>query len=355
MADPKAGLDTARPTFRVADREEPTLAAGLLELEIVDTTSGLCRCEARFGNWGARGSELDFLFFDRKRFDFGVTLAIEVGDGALFSGRIMGLEGIFPADAPPAFAVLAEDALQDLRMVRRTRTFERMSDADVIARVARDHGLSPRVDVAGPSHDFIVQHNQSDLAFVRERARGVDAEVWLEGSALCVAPRANRGGAPLRLGYGSELVDFVALADLAEQRTSVVVGGWDPAAKAELLHEADASAIRAELDGMASGPSTLLEVFGVRKETIVHRVPLGAAEAQARAEAEMRLRARRFVVGRGRARTSAKLRVGRQVDLTGLGPLFGGKYHLVEVRHLFDGKRGLRTEFVAERAGLGRG
>ena len=35
------------------------------------------------------------------------------------------------------------------------------------------------------------------------------------------------------------------------------------------------------------------------------------------------------------------------------GPLFSGKYYVCEVKHLFDGE-GLRTEFVAERPGLGK-
>jgi len=37
-----------------------------------------------------------------------------------------------------------------------------------------------------------------------------------------------------------------------------------------------------------------------------------------------------------------------------LGPLFNGKYYVAEVKHLFDGTKGIRTEFVGERPGLGR-
>ena len=65
-------------------------------------------------------------------------------------------------------------------------------------------------------------------------------------------------------------------------------------------------------------------------------------------------RRRRFVVGHGVAKTTGALRVGAVLDLDGLGPLFNGKYYLAEVRHRFDAGRGLRSEFSAERAGLGR-
>ena len=42
----------ARPTINVAGTDEAALQQGLLDLLIVETTAGLSRCEARFGNWG---------------------------------------------------------------------------------------------------------------------------------------------------------------------------------------------------------------------------------------------------------------------------------------------------------------
>ena len=123
----------------------------------------------------------------------------------------------------------------------------------------------------------------------------------------------------------------------------------------ELLEgEAGPSALGGELGNDESGASLLSSKLAERKETVVHTVPLSGDEARARAEAYFRQLARRFVVGKGTAQTDAKLRVGGRVELDGVGPLFNGKYTLVEVKHLFDGAKGLRTDFVAERPGLGR-
>jgi phage protein D len=179
--------------------------------------------------------------------------------------------------------------------------------------------------------------------------------VWVEGSNLHAAPRGSRAsGQPVELVLGARLREFSVAADLATQRESLTVGGWDVAAKGAQTHQATASAIAAELEGGESGPAILSSKFGARKEALVHSVPLSSAEAQAQAEAAFRLIARRFVVGRGRAQADERLRVGTFVDLKGLGPLFSGKYYLSEVRHLFDGAGGLRSEFAAERPSLGR-
>jgi phage protein D len=83
-------------------------------------------------------------------------------------------------------------------------------------------------------------------------------------------------------------------------------------------------------------------------------VPITQQEAQARADAYFRSIARRFVTAHGVAEPEPPLRVGTSAELTGLGPLFSGKYYVAGVRHVFDGAKGLRTEFAAERPGLGR-
>ena len=155
--------------------------------------------------------------------------------------------------------------------------------------------------------------------------------------------------------YGGRLHEFSVIADLAMQRTSVSVNGWDVSSKSALQHESDDSIISGELDGDTSGPSILQSALGARKESLVHTIPLTSQEAQSTADAYFKMSARRFVVGHGVAETDLALRVGSYVNLTGLGPMFSGKYYVTEVRHMFDRRRGLRTEFTSERPGIGRG
>ena len=163
------GVQDARPTIRVGGDDKPALAQGLLGLLVAEHVSGLYRCEARFGNWGStKSGSIDFLYFDRALLDFGKAFSVKLGDDVIFDGRIMGLEADFPEGRAAEITVLAEDRLQDLRMTRRTRTFENASDADAIRQLASDHGLQADVDLQGPTHKVLAQLNQSDLAFVRD-------------------------------------------------------------------------------------------------------------------------------------------------------------------------------------------
>jgi phage protein D len=355
MPDEGAGFKAKRPKIVVGGTDNSQLSAEMMRMQISENTTGLYHCEANFGNWGpVNGSNADFLYFDRRTLDFGKDFQIKLEDDSIFQGKIMGLEAAFPEGQSPEITILAEDRSQDLRMNRRTRTFTDVSDADVISQIANDHGLSPSVDLTGPTYKVLAQVNQSDLAFIRERARAIDAEVWMDGTTLNAKTHTGRQGDDLKMTYGNQLHEFTVLADLAMQRTSVAVNGWDVSNKSALQYEATDSVISSELNGDTSGVSILQSAIGARKEALAHTVPLNHDEAQHEAESFFKMSARRFVVGHGVAETNAKLRVGAKVNLEGLGPLFTGKYYVAEIKHIFDLAKGLRTEFRAERLGIGK-
>lgn len=352
MAGPNVDL---RPSLTVGGRVNEALDKTVQTLLVEETVDGLYRCEIVLRNFDLESRE--YLYFDRKILDFGKEIKVKLGRGSeagtVFTGRIIGLEASFPGNQPPQFTVLAEDRLQDLRMTRRTRTFDQSTDAAAFQAIAGKHGLSASIDAAGPQHKVIVQLNQSDLAFIRERAQAIDAEVWVDDRTLHVQSRGSRNAGDLTLTYGQELWEFSVLADLAAQRTAVTVTGWDIATKQLITVEAADAAIRAELSGDKGGGALLRQALGERKEQLSHTVPFSDAEARALAEATYRRAARRFLTGRGLAEGDTALRAGCHVTLKNLGPLFNGTYYVSEVLHRFDRVNGYRTQFQVQRPGIG--
>lgn len=352
------GLFAARPRFQVGGQSVPALSDGLQAMFVEETTDGMTRCEVTFANWGAKSGGVGFLYFDRSVLDFGKALKIETGvgqtAGVVFDGRVMAIEGRYTRERPPEILVLAEDKLQDLRMTRRTRTFEQATDQAVFQQVASAHGLQLSTDVSGPTHAVLAQVNQSDLAFLRERARAVDAELWLDGTTLNVKVRGRRQGASLSLEYGAGLFEFAVTADLATQVSGFTVSGWDVAGKQPISWRAADSTVSGELGSDTGGSSVLTSAIGTREQTVVHELPVNANEAQALAEAYYRRGARRFVAGSGMAEGDGRLRVGVSLQLSGLGTLFDGKYYVSRTRHIFDPMKGYRTAFDVERPGIGR-
>jgi len=344
----------ARPSLLFAGSENEVMEGRLHELLIHESVSGMYRCEALFNNWGATAGGVGYLLFDHAIVDFGKQFEVKLGSTSMFSGEITAIQADYPNGAPPQIRILAEDSLQNLRMTRRTRNFSNMSDKQVIQQIAQDHALTPQVDISGTTHKILAQINQSDLAFMRERARAVGGEIWVEGQTLHVAPRAPRGTSTINLTHGAGLREFTVLADLSQQATAVFASGWDVSAKEAINEQAGADVISAELGQDESGATILRSAFGERKQTLAHTAPATASEARDMATARFRDMARRFVVGSGVAEPDPRLRVGIKVQLSGLGPLFSGKYYVTETNVTFDGQRGLRTNFRCERPGLGK-
>ncbi|MCI0398253.1 MAG: hypothetical protein L0322_25435, partial [Chloroflexi bacterium] len=230
---------------------------------------------------------------------------------------------------------------------------EDLTDADVARQIAAQHGLTAEVDADGPTYRVLAQLNQSDLAFLRERAAAIDAEVWVEERTLHFQARSRRNAGEVQLQYGGNLLEFSVLADLAHQRTSVRVSGWDVGNKSQIDVEAGEGAIRGELNGHRSGSAVLANALAERHERIVTAVPLSEAEARAMAEARYRERARRFLTGAGLTDGTPAIRVGAVVELSRLGEPFDGKYTVTLARHTFDRVHGYRTVFEVERPGIG--
>ena len=345
------------PIVSVGGQANSGLINDLLSLTVEETIVGMAWCEARFNNFGYYNGSAGFLYLGRDVVDFGTELAVTFGQGdqsrQVFSGKVSAIQGDFPDSDPAQVLFFAEDGLQAFRLTRRTRTFENSSTADIAQQLASDHGLSPSVNLSGPTRSVVTQVNQSDLAFLRSLARQDDGEVWLDGTSLNVAERPSRNGGTMSLFYGGGLVSFSVRADLADQCTELGVGGWDVGNKEAILETADPSVLGSELGTDTSGSSILSTAFADRKERIVRSAPLSSDDATALAKAAYLERARRFVCGTGTTTGTALMAVGTSLTLSGLGGIFDGTFYVSRTRHVFDLAHGYRTEFDVERPGIG--
>ena len=347
------------PIFQVDGEINGELARDLLRLEVEEDTGGMKRLSARFLAQGPQPGEAQeqLLYLDGRILDFGKRLQVSIGPAQVarivFEGPLSAIEAVFREGREPEVQAFAEDRLMDLRMTRRMKTYESMSDADIARAIAGQHGLSAQVDADGPTYDRVQQWNQSDLAFLRERARLIQAEVWVEDDSLHFAARASRNGTDLTLVQGNHLIALNTRADLAHQRTKVKVSGYDAQARDRIDEEAGEDAIQAEVSGGRTGPAVLLRAFGERVSYRVREVPLTGGEARDFARAEMLRRARGFVTVQGVTRGSPDMIVGSRLRLERVGaPFEGDGYYVTHVCHTYDLQEGHRTRFQAERATL---
>lgn len=349
------------PVFEIEGEANAELGRDILHLEIHETTAGLKTLKARFIGIGPSGTGAQQqLYLDGSVFDFGKKLSVVLGATpaahTVFTGWITAIEADFKEGEESEVVIFAEDKLMNLRMTRRMKTYENVSDADIASAIAAEHGLTPAVDADGPTYDLVQQWNMSDLAFLRERARRVQAEIWMEDETLNFKSRSNRTTTELTLVQGNHLISLRARADLAHQRTKVKLSGYDASQRERIEEEAGEDAIQAEVSGGLTGPSVLQRAFGDRVSYRVRDVPLTSGEATDWVKAEMLRRARRFVVVAGTTRGSADMVVGSKLTLERIGnPFEGSGYYVTSLCHTYDTQNGFRTHFEAERATVQEG
>lgn len=354
-------FSTTAPVFKVDGDVKHELARDLLRLDVEETTEGLKTCVAHFVGIGpSSGSSEEEQYLDGQVVDFGKALEVSIGptgnERVIFKGAISALEAARTEGRPLEVVVFAEDKLMKLRMTRGTKTYEQVSDADIASSIASKHGLTPDTAADGPTYDTVVQLNQSDLAFLRARASQIQAEVWCDGDTLYFKTRGNRNATSVSLVQGNELLTVSARADLAHQRTKVVVTGYDASQRATIEQEAEVGVVQAETSGGQAGPSVLDRAFGERVSNLVREVPLVDAEATAWAKGELLSRARGFVTVVGTTRGTPDMVVGTNITLDRVGtPFDGAGYYATRVRHTYDQHDGHRTHFEAERATVSGG
>jgi len=359
-------LTATAPVFKVDGSVRGELARDVSRLEIEEATDGLKSLTLKLIAQGPQGSAPDeqLLYLDGAVIDFGKTIEVSIGPGdaarIVFTGLVSAIEACFPpAGGDPHVLVFAEDRLMALRTTRRIKTWERMSDADIAGAIAAEHGLQSDASAPGPTYDVVQQWNQSDLAFLRERARLIQAEIWFEDEQLKFKSRSQRNGTAITLVQGGDdpaiagcgLLDVQLRADLAHQRTKVRTSGYDASARDAIDEEAGADVVQAEISGGRTGPQILQQAFGERVSYRVRENPLVAGEAGDWARAEMLRRCRSFVTAIGTTNGTPDMVVGSRLTLQGVGaPFEGDGYTAVRVCHTYDLKSGHRTHFEAQRA-----
>jgi phage protein D len=354
MASPSPEL--LRPTLRVDGQADARVSGLINSLRADEQEAGLSSLEVRFQGMARLASaKAQQVFEDERILKLGSTIAVHTGPmetpTEIFRGVITGLEGRWEHDGEPELVVLAEDKLQRARMARKTKVHEDAKLEDLASAVATDLGLKPVVTGLTESMGLQVQWNESDLAFLRRLLATRDADLQVVADELHVTPRADVKRGKVSLELYNDLLRVRVTADLAHQVTGITTAGWDP--KQGTTVSAQSSGVDAGPGKGRKGAELLRSALGDRSEHL-GGVPVSTtAQAQAAADAAFDRRARRFVSVDATARGRPDLRVGTQVELTGMSPRFDNVYYVVRACHRYDLERGYETDFQAECAFLG--
>ncbi len=320
----------------------PELYDSILMVKVEESVQLPDRFELRF-------SDPTFELFDRNLFGMGAEVEIAFRadrDMTVVTRGEVTAVAIEPASEGHHLVLTGLDVTHRLHRGPRSRTFIEMTDADIAAQIAREHGLDTDIDSTREVRPYVLQSSQSDFVFLSDRAAQIGFELWITDRTLHFKPRPRASSSPPDLEYGENLNTFRVRFSSAERCDEVVVRGWDPVAKQAIEGRSD------NVDTGCTAPaSDQIEAESRRAFGNVTRsagqFPVATqAAADALARSLLHRASGGAVVARGEAIGDPRLAAGAEVEISGVGQRLSGTYRISSVEHMYGSGTAYRTRFV---------
>jgi phage protein D len=284
-------------------------------------------------------------------FDLGAAIEVGVaddqgrGETLLFDGEITGIEPDFREGTVADLVIRAYDRSHRLHRGATIKTYANMTDSAIASDVASQAGLQADVEATSTEHKHVFQHGQTHMEFLRERARRIGYDVYVDGRTLCFKSGSAQG-ATVNLEWGDKLRSFRPVLTLGEQVSEVEVHGWDPATKSEIVGRASSGEAAPQIGEQGTGGSLAESAFGNAKELAVSAGVVDRAEADDMAQAILNDYDGAFVEAEGECFGQPDLMARKMVNITALGNRFNGSYRVTSARHIWSTARDYMTHFT---------
>jgi uncharacterized protein involved in type VI secretion and phage assembly len=291
-----------------------------------------------------------FALFDEDRFTVGtsVDVAFRAEDDLLVvtRGEVTALTVEPTSRGRHELALTGLDGTHRLARGPRQRTFVQMTDAAIASQIADEHGLEARVEASGDPHPYVIQRDETDLAFLRQRAARIGFDLWVAEGVLHFEPRPSAAASTPPLVWGQNLTWFRVRYSSTERCDEVLVRSWDPDARRAVVGRAsqpDPPTTAPFAEQLASASD---RAFG-RITRSAGRFPAASSgEADALAGSLLSRASTSGVTVKAEAAGDPRLAAGATVALEGVGTRLAGSYVVTSVVHSYGAGQRYRTDLV---------
>jgi len=124
-----------------------------------------------------------FELFDEDRFRLGtrIEIAFRAEDDLVVvtSGEITAISVEPGASGRHELVLTGLDLTHRLARGPKTRTFLRMTESDIAARIAGEYGLDTDIDAVSESREYVLQAGETDYAFLKRIAGRIGYDLWI--------------------------------------------------------------------------------------------------------------------------------------------------------------------------------
>jgi phage protein D len=263
----------------------------------------------------------------------------------IIDAEITTISPTFPADGIPTLTIGGHTRMHRLRGTNKTKTFQNMTDGQIAQQIAQANKLEAQVEDTQTHYEYVMQPNQSDLEFLKQRATRIDFEILVEGTKLIFRRRSGQPQiytlvwAGVQRAFASSgktlpLKSFSPQIDALAPQSNIEVRGYDVATKQAFVSHAGPSDQTSTMGGSQAGANLPQAAFKMPRTQIHVTSPVHSQEeGDQRARAALNSKAMETVKGTAETIGIPDLRAGHLVELLGLGPRFSGQYKIDQATH----------------------
>jgi phage protein D len=293
-----------------------------------------------------------FSLIDSEQFSPGKSVEIKVkasgqsSTSKLFAGEITAIEPQFWPDKGATMRIRGYDQSHRLHRGKQTKTYIQTTDSDIAQNIARDCGVGANVDSTREVHEYIYQHNQTNMEFLQERAESNGYRMYVEEGTLNFRREPDSEPQVPELVYGDNLRRFEPRLTTAQQVNEVIVRSWDPRTKKEIVGQASTPQDTPQVGEQGNGGQAAQRAFNMTsKEIVVDRPVATQAEADELAQSICDEIGNAFIQAEGLCEGNPLVHAGAIIEVKGVGQRFSGRYRITHAVHRYD-EDGYMTHFT---------
>lgn len=262
----------------------------------------------------------------------------------LFQGEVVEIEPCYHESAL-WLTIRAFDQLHRLTRGRFARSFQNVTDTDLVKHIAGEVGLSVTAKETSYVHPYVFQANESNLAFLRKRAAAIGFLLYVQRGILFFHPFEEQ--APdLKLKWSDDLIEFRPRLTTLKQVSKVIVRGWNPQEKHEIVGQASSSQSSPSIGIQKNGGALASDSFQLEAPLLITDIPVrNQSKAQSLAESEADRHESLFIEAEGKCIGNPKLIAGTTLDIQAVGNRFSGTYFTTSTSHYFSEQESYITRF----------
>lgn len=271
----------------------------------------------------------------------------------ILDGEITAMETHFTSTSQAPVVIRGYDVSHRLHRGRYNRSFQNMTDSDIVKKIAGEVGI-PLGTVSASSgpygygdingaNGYVFQQNQTNMEFLRERAARIGFELFIQNGQLNFRKPAS--GESLNLKWLEDIHSFQVRVTSAEQVSGVEVRAWNYKLKQPIISEKNKHEVMTTTN-QGNGSSTSTAFHGkppTPKMIVVDQPVYSNTEADQIAQSLCNELGGEFVHADAKGEGNPQIRPGKVVQLSNMGK-YSGNYYVTETIHLYH-ERVYSTDF----------